>query len=207
VSYWGAKSDLDFMLRFRADVFELFEHEGKAAKELRESAGYISRRELKDAVKSVASTNDPTGYQAVRQRLAVGMSRAVRIGRELGIPAELRSYPPPAIGGPVIDVNVFEATLNDPSWGGVDRQHTVDTLNRAVGACAERVRVERLHALNPAWWLWSLVSFVLRIPFILLSATGLRVGRFESSVGGIVVKVVEAVAIAFVLVKLGLSGS
>jgi hypothetical protein len=135
------------------------------------------------------------------------MSRAVRIGRELGVPADLRSYPPPAIGGPVIDVNIFEATLTDPSWSGVDQQHTVDTLNRAIGACEERVRVERRHALNPAWWLWSLVSFVLRIPFILASATGLRVQRFEASAGGIVLKVVEAVAIAFVLAKLRLSGS
>jgi hypothetical protein len=207
VSYWSAKSDLDFMLRFRADVFELFKHEGKAEQELRQGGAYMSQRELRDAVKSVATKNDPDGYQAVRLRLAVGVSRAVRIGRELGVPADLRTYPPAAIGGPVIDVNIFEATLTDPSWGGVDRQHTVDTLNRAIGACDERVRVERRRVLNPAWWLWSLVSFVLRIPFILASATGLRVERFETRAGGVVVKVVEAVAIAFVLAKLRLSGS
>jgi hypothetical protein len=83
----------------------------------------------------------------------------------------------------------------------------LSAISRAVGACEERVRVDRRHALNPAWWLWSLVSFVLRIPFILASATGLRVQRFEASAGGIVVKVVEAVAIAFVLANLRLSGS
>jgi hypothetical protein len=150
VSYWSAKSDLDFMLRFRADVFELFKHEGKAEQELRQGGAYMSQRELRDAVKSVATKNDPDGYQAVRLRLAVGVSRAVRIGRELGVPADLLTYPPAAIGGPVIDVNIFEATLTDPSWGGVDRQHTVDTLNRAIGACDERVRVERRRVLNPA---------------------------------------------------------
>jgi hypothetical protein len=194
-------------VRFRADVYELYVHEGKAAKELRERGDYIPQHEWRKAVKLGANSNDPTGYQAVRQRLAVGMSRAVRIGRSLGVPADLRSFPPPAIGGAIIDVNIFEATLDDPSWGGVDQQHTVDTLNRVVGACEDRVRVERRHALNPAWWLWSLVSLILRIPFILASATRLRVESFEASIGGIVVKVVEAVAIAFILTKLRLSGS
>jgi hypothetical protein len=204
VSYWRAKSDLDFMWRFRADVFKLIEHEGRAAQQLRERVGWIPSPEWKDAVKATANENDAKGYQAVRQRLAVGMSRAVRIGRQLRVPAVLRTYPPPAVGGPIIDVNIFEATLSDHSWGGVDVQQTVDTLNRTIGACQERVRVELRHAINPAWWLWSLVSFVLRIPFILVSATGLHVERFETSAGGIIVKVVEAVVIAFVLAKLGL---
>jgi hypothetical protein len=205
VSYWSAKSDLAFMLRFRADVFELYEHEAKAAKELHERGGYIAGHEWQDAIKYVANENDTAGYQAVRQRLAVGMSRAVRVGHQLGIPTDLQSYPAPAIGGPIIPVNVFEATLNDPSHGsGLDKQLIIDTLNRTLGEADEKVRDERRHALNPAWWLWSLASFILRIPFILISATGLRVAKFEAGAGGIILKVVEAVAIAYVLVKLGL---
>lgn len=47
---------------------------------------------------------------------------------------------------------------------------------------------------------------MLRIPFILISATGLRIEKFEASAGGIVLKVVEAVVIAYVLLKLGLQG-
>jgi hypothetical protein len=39
---------------------------------------------------------------------------------------------------------------------------------------------------------------VLRIPFILVSTTEIRVESFEAGVGGIVVKVVEAVLIALV---------
>jgi hypothetical protein len=192
------------MLRFRADVFELYEHEAKAAKELHERGGYIGRHEWQDAIKSVANKNDMAGYQAVRQRLAVGMSRAVRVGHQLGIPTDLWSYPAPAVGGPVISVNVFEATLNDPSHSGVDKQLIIDTLNRTVGEGDEKVCAERRHVLNPAWWLWSVASFILRIPFILISTTGLRIEKFEAGAGGIILKVVEAVAIAYVLVKLGL---
>ena len=75
MSYWSAKSDLGFMQQFRADVFELYQHEGRAAKELRESESYIPHVEWKDAVRSIANSNDPgeelvvTGSQ---RRLGVG---------------------------------------------------------------------------------------------------------------------------------------
>jgi hypothetical protein len=206
VGYWQAKSDLAFMVQFRADVLELYEHEGRALQEIRQRGAFMTTRDVRNAIPAVANQNDVQGYQAVRARLATEMSRAVRIGRQLGVPADAVSYPAPAVGGPVIPFNLFEATLSDPSHGdGVDRQTVIDTLNRAVGAAHDKMNAERKHLYNPAWWLWSAVSFVLRIPFIIISATGLRIDKFEAGVGGIVVKVAEAVLIAYVLTRLKLN--
>jgi hypothetical protein len=93
----------------------------------------------------------------------------------------MTSYAAPAVGGAVLRFPVLEAILNDPSHGdGVDKQVFVDLLNRMVGAASDKVEAERRHLVNPAWWLWSLVSFILRIPFILINATGLRTAKFEA---------------------------
>jgi hypothetical protein len=73
-----------------------------------------------------------------------------------------------------------------------------------VGAASDKVEAERRHLVNPAWWLWSLVSFILRIPFIRINATGLRTAKFEAGAWGVLLKIGEAVAIAYVLARLGL---
>ena len=69
------------------------------------------------------------------------------------------------------------------------------------------MRVERLHALNPAWWLWAAASFVLRIPFIVVSATGFDTEKFEAELWGKLLKVLEVVLIAYLLARLGLQQS
>ncbi len=206
MGYFKAKSDLEFLLRFRADVIELFEHEGKAAKKLRDEQVFVLSSEWKGAVQSVATRDDPVGYQAVRQRVAIRMTRAVQLAKMLRVPVDFTSLPAPAIGGYPIPFNVFESVLKDLSHGeGVDRQMVIDTLNRTVGAAEEKVRSELRHALNPAWWLWSALVFILRIPFIVLNAAGFNTEKFEDNLWSRLFKVAEVVAIAYFLAKLGLS--
>jgi len=206
VGYFKAKSDLEFIAAFRKDVLVLFEHEGKAAKTLRDQQTLVLPSEWKAVVQSVATREDPTGYQGIRQRIAVGMTRAVRLARGLGVPVDFTSLPAPAIGGYPIPFNLFESVLMDISHGeGVKRQDILDTLNRAVGAAEDRVRIEWRHAINPAWWLWSLLVFVLRIPFIVLNAAGFDTDKFEDNLWSRLFKVGEVVAIAYFLAKLGVN--
>ena len=58
----------------------------------------------------------------LRERIAKTLPRAMVLARRLGMPIDLISYPPPAVGGPAIPVNLFHAILNDTSYGGIDRQ-------------------------------------------------------------------------------------
>jgi hypothetical protein len=95
----SAQSDLEFLVKFRDDMFELFVHEGRAAKQLNDS-GYWggAPSEGRRAIVARATEQDPQGYQTVRQRLAVGTSRAVELTRSLGVPAVMTSYAAPAVG-------------------------------------------------------------------------------------------------------------
>ena len=85
------------------------------------------------------------------------MTRAVRLARKLGVPVDFTSLPAPAVGGYPIPFNLFESVVIDLSHAGVEGQAIVDALNRTVGAARDRVRVEAMHLINPAWWLWSLL--------------------------------------------------
>jgi len=200
MGYWQARSDLEFMVQFRSDVVELYKHESEALEQIKQSGASMTGRDLRRAIPVTASQNDQQGYQAVRAKLATEMTRAVRIAHQRRVPVEAVSYPAPSIGGAAIPYNLFEATLNDPSHGdGVDRQKVIDALNKTVRACEDRVRVEWKRFSNPLWWLWSAVSYVLRIPFVIAGAAGIQVDKFEASVGGILVKVVEAIVIVIVI--------
>ena len=203
MGYWQARSDLEFMVEFRDDVMELYKHEGRAMEEIKQGATSMTGREVRQAIPATAIANDAQGYQSVRAKLATGMARAVRIAHQRRVRIEAVSYPAPSVGGAPISYNLFEATLDDPSHGdGVDRQAVIDALDKTVRACEERVRVEWKRFSNPLWWVWSAVSFVLRIPFIIAGAMGIQVDRFEAGAGGIAVKVVEAVVIVCVIVLL-----
>jgi hypothetical protein len=204
MAYWRAKSDLEFMIRFRDNVAELFRHEDAAAEEVAQGWGYMSPDERKRAIRVVATQNDG-GYQEVRGRIAVDMARVVQIGWARRIPMQFTSYPAPVVGGPIIPVNIFESVLFDPSHGGIERQVVVDTLNRTVGACAAQLRVEFWRLFNPLYWLWSLLVFVLRIPFRLLEAAGFDIGKIEDNLWARLFKVGEVVLIAYLLARWGLN--
>jgi hypothetical protein len=205
MGYFKARSDLDFLVRFRTEVFELWGYEGRAAKKLNEEGFFPIASEWKPAVRSVATKEYPTGYQAARQQVSVDMTRAVRMARKLGVPVDYTSLPAPAFGGYPIPFNLFESVLLDPSHGeGVEGQAIVDALNRTVGAARDRVHTEAMHLINPAWWLWSLLVFVLRIPFIVLNAAGFNTDKIEDNLWSRLFKVAEVVAIAYFIAKFGL---
>jgi hypothetical protein len=71
-------------------------------------------------------------------------------------------------------------------------------------AAEERVREALRHTVNPGWWAWWLLSSVLRLPFAIVSAAGIKVEKFEAGIGGIIVKVITAIAVAYAIARLGL---
>ncbi len=204
MNYWSAKSDLIFIKHFRDNVLELYIHEDQATAELNRSGQLITSREWKKAVSAVAHRADPAGYQEVRRRVAVGMTRAVRLASELGVPTLFTSYPAPAVGGPVIPFQLFEAILSDPSHGqGVDAQLVIDALNRTVGAGEDKVQEQFRHLVNPAWLLWAALIFILRIPFIVLGAAGFNIEKFESELWAKLFKLAYAAALLYLAGRWG----
>ncbi|MCK0538471.1 hypothetical protein [Alcanivorax quisquiliarum] len=187
--YFGTKKNLEDVERFGGLVLEFWEKEEQM-------------REFRHA------NPDPEvaeKYQELREELAKKTPKIIRIAKSTGVPCTVHSYPAPAVGGPVIPVNLFQAILHDDSHGGIDRQRIYDTINTLRGQLEEKIRLEFWRIINPAYWLGRILEMVLRIPFWLLSKTGFDVTKIEDHFLGKFFKVLEVVAIFYLAIWLGVS--
>lgn len=200
MSYWSAKSDLQFIQAFKSDVDELWKLEDKYANWQHPNPRYLG---------NPPDVKDDPDYQKVRERVAKGVSRATRIASRLQVPVALVSSPPPVIArsAPTIRTTMFEVILTDRTYRRIPRQEIKDDLNRAVGACEDEVRAERRHALNPAWWLWTAFVFILRIPFIVLKAAGFNTDKFESELWAKLFKLAYAAGLLYLATRWGIKAN
>ena len=202
VGYWKAKADSEFIQSFRAEVESLWTFDEKLEEVRSELFGRGgSYREASMRLE----LRDLEGYQETRAKVARGLSRAVRISMEVDVPQTVTSYPAPAVGGPVIRQNILETILDDRTYMGAPRQTQIDFLERLVGATQDRKSLEFRRLVNPAWWLKEAVSFFLRIPFMLIEATGFDVRKIEEHLCVRVFKVLELVLIAYLVSRFGLN--
>lgn len=125
MSYWSAKSDLEFMEKFKADVCALWAKEDEYANWQHPNPRYLGPQ---------PDVEDDPAYQEVRERIAKGMTRAEGIARRLRVGHSLS--------------NLLWTGYHQP-----DRQSVRDALNGTVGAVEDEVRIERRHIWNPLWWL------------------------------------------------------
>jgi len=204
MSYFQARSDLHFMREFAAAVLKLWELETKGPKKLTDGQRrYTSPSKRQATIQWQASKIE--GYAHVRERVVRGALRANRIARRLGVPIEYTSYPAPAAGGPIIELTVFDATFRDQSYDGVERRFTLDALDQAIGECEAQVNAEFRHLINPIYWVKEVLVFIIRIPFIVIEASGFDVSKVEDHFLGRAFKLLEIIALIAFLVWLGLT--
>lgn len=202
MSYLQAKSDLNFIKDFHQSVVELWQIEKETAENLIYS-DFRSKREYQIALQSEASKIP--GYQKIRKRVAQGVLRAERIATRPDVPIILESYPAPAVGGPIIRQKAFSAILKDMSHGGlIDNQMIYDILNQTMGECEAEVSREFRHLINPFYWILELIIFIIRIPFLLVQTSGFNVSKVEDHFLAKAFKLLEVIAIIYILIRLGL---
>lgn len=76
-------------------------------------------------------------------------------------------------------------------------------MTQAIGASEERVGIEWSHLKNPLYWIKALFTFILRIPFMIIGATGFDVGKVEDHFLSKLFKLIEVIIIFYVLFRLG----
>lgn len=184
--YFGTKNDLAKVLEFVPIVNEYWEVE----------ASLNSR---------TARNNDEQleRYASLREAIARKTPNIIHISRRAGIPSVLQSYPAPAVGGPVIPVNIYESILQDDSHGGIPNQRKLDTLNKLIGQLEGKIDFEFKKIINPLFWLGLAIEKVLRIPFWLLSKTGFEIGKIEDHFLGKAFKLVEIIVLLYISIRLG----
>ncbi len=202
MSYWSEKSDLAFIEQFHTDVEELWRLEGVHADMVQEW-----RRANFRSLEDPPEIEGHPDYQQARERVAQALAQATDIAVRHGVGVQIVNYPPPIIAdrAPPISTSTFEIILRDRTYkpGSITREYIRDDINKTLGVVRQQVQVERRHVLNPAWWFWQAVTFILRIPFRLLEATGFDVAKIEDTLWARLFKALEVLAILYFAARWG----
>jgi len=211
MNYIQAKSDLKFMQEFQVLVFQLWELEKQAIESLSDNRkAQISIEnpmpgELQTIVQGEAFKIK--GYQGIRDQITKKLLRANRIANNLDVPIIFESHPMPAFAGraPIVRTSCFDAIIRDNSYQGVTHHFIYDALNQTLGECEEQVEKEFWHLINPLYWVKELLVFIIRIPFMLINASGFAASKVEDHFLAKVFKLIEVIVIIYVLIRLGIS--
>lgn len=210
MSYWKAKKDLEFMRQYRETIGEFLAAQKEIDSVVKQSSypGYMMRQdEGMRIMKATEATRNR--MMELRKQVAKDTSRASRIAVKNGVAIIMTSYPAPAVGGPVIRFNLFEAILHDPSHGamigeGVKPLQIFDKINAAISKCEERVETEWNHLINPFYWIKALCIFILRLPVKLIELAGFNVEKFEEHFWGKFFQLIWMLIVIGVLLALGI---
>jgi len=206
MGYWKAKDDQFFIQCFHGHLLGFWERENlvRGIEESVQRFG-IPMIGLSPVPDEQAMTKHHDNYQASREQIAKEIPRITRLATMLGARCHLKSFPAPAVGGPVITLSVFEAILNDTSHDKVvTRQLIIDTLNETKSLCEEYVRQQRSRLFNPFYWLKALFVMIIRLPFTVVSMSGFDVSKVEDHLISKVFKLVELLAIFYFLIHIGM---
>lgn len=185
--YFGTKKDKETVEEFLPLVNEFWEVENRLQ-------GRRTRPEEGDAKR----------YKELREIIARKTPIVSKISRRAGIPGVLHSYPAPAIGGPVIPVNIYESILQDGPHGHIPNQRKLDTLNKLIGQLDGKIEYEFKKIVNPFFWLGLVIEKFLRIPFWLLSKTGFNISKVEDHFLGKLFKLIEVVVLIYISLRIGI---
>lgn len=206
IAYLKAKKDLEIIIEYNNAVMALWDIENRSEDELHKGYNqFILHSEKKQAIDEISS-QDPN-YQEVRAKVSKYVLDAMKIGRKHKIPLEFKSLPPPMVGGAIIPVNIFQSVLFDNSYQGVSKQMVVDALSQSIGACEKNIDSEFINLINPLSWIKFLLVSLLRIPFVMIEATGFNVSKVEDHLFGKLFKFLEIIFIIFVMYKFGFEKS
>jgi len=82
-------------------------------------------------------------YAQLRRDINEQKSEAHEILEYYGIGNVVRCYPPPIIGGPIIEVNIFDLVTSNVSFEDIEKHFFLDKIDEAIGAIRKSKRKVR----------------------------------------------------------------
>lgn len=168
MNYFTASSRLRELISFKESYLEYL-----AAKDKDTEAAQKARSEL--------------------NRLAMAVDESLeQVGCAVFIAA-----PPPAVGGPFVQVHIARELFNVyvRKVLGVGPKQILDMLEQGIGEYERIARRAFLNLFNPFWWLKEILSFIVSLPFYLLGISGFDQQRIEQSTAAKVLKLIMAVLV------------
>ena len=180
--YFKPKSDLIFIVNLKTKIEELWKYEDEIKKDFEPSFS-ISGMEYFIAVENIALKN--LEYKKLRELISKSLPHAEILTDEYNTPLKISPF--------------HETTAH--------HIFIIDNLNRLIGQCEKRKKSDFLKIINPFYLLYLLVSFILKIPFILIKLTGFNVSKIEDHLLGKIFKILELLVILYIGYKFGIENS
>lgn len=142
---------------------------------------------------------------AIRQKIVEKLPYIEEAATMLGIGFEARSYPAPAVGGPILPVNLFRSAV-DPQMGHAitDRNLISDTIIQVRSQAGKVWQEILIHSLMPWNWVIDACAFLIRIPFIILRRAGLP-PKVEENIISHAIKILSIVVLLVFLAYKGVT--
>ena len=140
----------------------------------------------------------------IRQQINLMFPEVNELARQAGAGVTYKSYPAPAVGGPILPVNML-ASVVDQQMGHapVSRREILDVIDRSIGAAGAIQKREFRRMLNPLMWPIEIAAFIVRIPFLILRKAGLP-ASVEENIVSQVIKTVMTLVLLLLAAYLGL---
>ena len=173
VDYIKAKSELRFVREYRALV-----------KKLREVQG-----DLKE-------------YKRFRECVVKRVLRVRRIAYRLGVPVKIIVRPPDYESDVQLDL-FFDVLVPDIRHFNRFYRFILDAIDQTIGECEANVESQFMRLVNPVCWIKDVVKFIIRIPFLVIDASGFDVRKLEDHVLSKLVMLIWILVLICILIYLG----
>jgi len=104
-----------------------------------------------------------------------------------GINPRINYYPPPAVGGLVVNIDTVNDIFNLHHFQ-IGPQQLLDFIDRAIGIYENDKRNSLLRTRNPLFWLGLIIDYIVSLPFKIIGYIGFDQNKIESSNIGKIVK-------------------
>jgi len=191
---WENKKRIGLLIKFRNLVVEYFNNVQTSTN---------SGLEIHFFAEPIENNN----AQRKRSEINENINKAHSIILAAGVPTSVTRYPPPAVGGHVIDINIF-ASIFDFQNLNLDPKLIVDIIERAIGVYKNDRINSFIRTINPFYWIFLIIDYITSLPFVILGQIGFNRGKIEGSFIGKISKAIFNLIIVFaslltILEKLG----
>lgn len=191
---WENSKRINFFTKFRNLVVDYFNNVQTS------TAGGLD-------IHFFAEPIENSNAQRKRSEINQNINKAHSIILAAGVPTSIIRYPPPAVGGHVLDVNVL-ASIYDSHNLDLDPKFIVDIIERAIGVYKNDRINSFIRTINPFFWIFLIIDYITSLPFVILGQIGFNRGKIEGSFIGKISKAIFNLIIVFaafltILEKLG----
>ena len=153
----------------------------------------------------IKNTLSKSEFRELRRKINESKERVHNILEQCGVNAALASYPPPAIGGPVIQARLIDLITANTTYEYLERDIFLDAIDSAIGVLRSKAsrQDKSTHVMPPKpaprmkrdYWKYT-------NPFWIIWVLGLRIWRHKviSTVIGIILTLLVLLAFDYNLI-------